>query len=123
MISTSDHTHFLVKQRSGDALAMIQSSNGSFSITRNGQPVAGCRWSVRQLMAAVRYYRVLTSAKGPTLPPRKFRAPATRVPLPRTYRAALEAWDAEGGSTTHEGIQTLRRKARRRLTLAAPTPM
>lgn len=115
---TPEHTHFQVQQPDGK-LAMIQSSNGSFSITRDGVPVAGCRWSVHQLLAAIQCFRGLSSPKPVVRPepvestPCKPRRRAAVVP--RAQRGAIETWESEGGHVGHEHPGALSGKYRWRL--------
>src|SRR3954468_21747852 len=87
-------THFLVK-RPDDNLALVQSQYGMFSITRNGQPIAGCRWSVRQFVMAIRHFRELTAAATPPLLADE-RADALSMAFPPSE---IEAGDSEGGAT------------------------
>ena len=57
---TEERVHFLVKQR-GEDLALVQARNGAFCITRNGRHVAGCRWSARQMVTAIRQFRTIAA--------------------------------------------------------------
>ena len=87
-------THFLVK-RPDDNLALVQSQYGMFSITRNGEPIAGCRWSVRQFVMAIRHFRELTAAGSrPPLPTDPTASLALAV-----APSAVEASDSKVGAT------------------------